>query len=168
MSKEPLEVLADKSGYPKEAYHNEEGMFTVPDPEKPSYSDDKLVQLESGLWVQKPNHKEVRVLWCDTGSGHFQYECDESYEEIMSIVDSARNGAIDGWANLTDPIYGFRVAVPVEALKRPVAIVTQLRDIEALQEQINAYELQKRMSKLQTKGASAQQANEIIKRHGRN
>src|SRR5476651_565129 len=78
-----------KGDYPTEAVHSKDGMFSIPEPEPASVDGEKMIQLESGLWIEKPNQKEIRILWVEGGSGIFSYECEESYEAIQALIAAA-------------------------------------------------------------------------------
>ena len=153
-----------KGDYPTEAVHSKEGMFSIPDPEPASVDGEKMIQLESGLWIEKPNQKEIRILWTDTGAAIFSYECEESYEQIVeALATAARNES--GWTELTDPIFGFRITIPNRALLRPLGITTQLRDMEKLADDLKALEMQRRMQRLQT--VSQQNSQKIVDQYNR-
>lgn len=152
---------------PTEAHHDEKtGMYTMTDPEPGKLDGEKMVLLESGIWVEKPNQKEVRMLTVSTGSAHYTYECDESYEQILTILGEAQERGGEGWTSLTDPIFGFHIAVPYAALLHPVAITTQLRDLEAIREQMKAYEMQQRLNRLEL--ASQNKSQTIVEQYKRN
>jgi hypothetical protein len=149
-----------------EAFHDEDGMYKMREPEPGKLDAEKMVQLESGIFAPMPKMKEFRILWIDTQSGHFQIEAEESYEDIQDILASAKRHE-QSWYSFTDPTYGHKNIVPMAALQHPIAIVTGLKDIEAIEQQQKDYELQKRMAALQSrsKGMSPEQARELIKRH---
>jgi hypothetical protein len=153
----------------REAFHDEDGMYKMKESEPPSIDAEKMVQLESGIFAPTPKMKEIRILWIDTMNGHFQIECNESYEQIKSVLAEVLAQPVQEWYEFTDPTYGFTIQVPREALLHPIAIVTGLKDIEAVEEQQKDYEYQKRMAKLQkpTSGMSPQQARDLIKRNNR-
>jgi hypothetical protein len=154
-----------KGDYPTEAVHSKEGMFTIPDPEPASVDGEKMIQLESGLWIEKPNQKEIRILWVDTGGAIFSYECEESYEQIVEALSTATRNE-SGWTELTDPIFGFRVAIPNRALLRPLGITTQLRDMEKLSADLKALEMQRRMERIQQ--TSKDRSQQIVQQYKRN
>lgn len=179
MPNKPLEEQAMERGFPSpsEAHHDPEtGMYTMRDPEKPSFDSSNLVELESGIFVQRPTEqKETRIIWADTGAGHFQYQVAETYEECIAVIDRVRaNDAelIDsGWVDFTEPIFGFRIAIPVSALRNPVAIITKLEDMGQIEQQIKDYEMQRRLARIEKAkrgGASAQAASLIEKVNRRN
>lgn len=149
-----------------EAYHDKDGMFKMKESEPGRLDGDKMVQLDSGIFAPVPKWKTFRMLWIDTQNGHFSIECDESIEEIQAILDSAKTGAQE-WYEFTDPAFGHKITVPFLVLQHPICIAIQFKDIEAIEEQNKAYELQKRMAKLQAKGvgASVQQVKEILRRN---
>lgn len=147
---------------PTEAGHNKDGMYTMREPKPGEYDESKEVKLESGIYIQKPDMKEYRILWLDTISGHFQIECDESPEQIKDILASAARQEAQ-WYNFTDPTYGHINEFPVAALQHPICIVSQWRDLEELEEQIKKVKMQKRINNLG--GASKQQVNEILRRN---
>jgi hypothetical protein len=152
--------------FPTEAIHNEQGMYTIKDSEPGKLDGEKLIQLESGIWVEKPNQKEIRMLTVNTGAAHFTYECEESYDQILAILKEANERNGEGWTQLTDPIFGFRIAVPLAALLHPISITTQLRDLEAIRDQMKAYEMQQRMNRLQQ--ASQNKSQQIVEQYKRN
>jgi hypothetical protein len=153
-----------KGDYPTEAVHSKDGMFTIPEPEPASVDGEKMIQLESGLWIEKPNQKEIRILWTDTGAAIFSYECEESYEQIVEALSTASRNE-SGWTELTDPIFGFRITIPNRALLRPLGITTQLRDLEKLAADLKALEMQRRMERIQQ--ASKDNSQRIVEQYKR-
>ena len=136
------------------------------EPEPGTYDPEREVQLESGIYIQKPTVKEYRVLWLDTISGHFQIECDETYEQVKDILASAARKDSE-WYSFTDPTYGHKNEVPAAVLQHPIAIVSQWRDLEAIKDQIEAARMQQRLAKLQAakQGGVPEQVKQLIRRN---
>jgi hypothetical protein len=153
---------------PTEAGHNAEGMYTMRDSKPGEFNNEQVIELESGLFVDRsfmPNWKEYRILWIDTQSGHFQIECDESYESIKDTLAHAISEDASPYYTFTDPTYGHKNEVPRGALQHPIAIVTGLRDLKQIEDQLKELEKQKSLMRLQN--ASKDRSAAIVDQYNR-
>jgi hypothetical protein len=150
---------------PTEAHHNKDGFYTMTDPKPGEFDSSREVQLESGIYLEMPDMKEFRILWIDTENGHFQIECDETYEELKDMLASAARHESE-WYSVTDPTYGHSNEIPATVLQHPIAIVSQWRDMEELRKQINAAKMQRRLQRIQEakQGGISENVKQILKR----
>ncbi len=151
-----------------EAGHNKDGMYTMREPEPGSFDESQVVQLESGIYIDKsfmPNWKEYRILWLDTGSGHFQIECDESYDAIKDAIAHASSDNPAPYYTFTDPTYGHPNEIPFAVLRKAIAIVTGLRDLKQIEDQLKELEKQKSLARLAN--ASQDRSAKIIEQYNR-
>jgi hypothetical protein len=165
-------MAGDKLDFPSktEAFHDEDGMYKMREPEPGDAGPEGMAEIQTDegfkLYAPTPKFKQARILWVSVQGGMFQYECEESYEQLKDMLASAARNE-NPFYTVTDPKFGFAVEIPCTALAHPVAIVTTMIDIEAIKDQQDAYEMQKRLDRLQraNKGASKQQLADIVRRH---
>jgi hypothetical protein len=148
----------NKLEFPKDAYNNEQGLYTVPDPER---SKGDFVQDVNGLFIPAPPNRTLkRAIWTD---GNFKYEVAETAEEIIAMLENVSDGE---WLTFTDPVFGNPIRMPWHAATRVVAIAEEYQDLDEIKVQIEQQETQKRLMAIES-GRGKQQAQRIIRNNHR-
>lgn len=139
----------------KDAYHNTEGFYTVPDPEK--FSGDFLEDPFTKILIPKPKGKPIRFMDFSLPGGNYRLEVDESIEAIQSAVRHARSDESQEWYEFTDPVFGTAVLVGLNALRHGLyAILDGFKDMEAVKQQMEMAEIAKTMQERQLTQAKTQ------------
>lgn len=150
--------MSSHSNYPKDAYHNKEGMFVSPDPDT---SEAVFTQVGS-LWLPKPTTKSVTRIAFE----HATLFVEEDIDTVQARIDEglATTTKAD-WIEFTDPTFGTKLRVPTIALANLVTIVEDWWDMENEKLKMRQAEYQKKIATEQLGRASFELAAHTSKRH---
>lgn len=125
-----------KPNWDKKAYHNEQGMYVMPEPDN-SIPDAFLDK--SGLFLPKPKGKEItRIIWDIAG---IYTECTEEPAEIIKLLNSR-----EPYFTLTNAVLGTPIYISrANAIVHILVLDRVFKDMEAERMNVQAYELNKRL-----------------------
>lgn len=119
-----------KKLYDSRAYHNEQGMYVMPDAEK--FDGEMVLDEDRKLYVPKP--KEVKQTWIIAFEFGQSLEVEEAREEIQEAINRAyadvERGEVAKWYIFTDPIFGTELSVPAASLVKTYSVYANFRDME--------------------------------------
>src|SRR2546423_6236664 len=106
MPKEPIEVIAQKSGYPSDAYHDPNtGMYTKPEHVDGTNKEFGEVLTGDGksIFIPRPKLKPVRKIQFSVP--HAYLEVIESMDRCQELINAARQNIGLEWVAFVEPVY---------------------------------------------------------------